>query len=249
VGGNEIFFIGSTGRNLKERIGDLYRNVMKDPTQMPFSDPHTAAPALWAWKDATGIDFECSALSLPSQNNLDMLVHYCLWQYRMEKGHSTLVNHGRFHPDYTKSGNSNTKRRGYRLSERSSNPVDGPSLAPLRLESMPPDRDWMGLRWSEYDLLSDNDFKNIEQSPAVYKVMDMDRGELLFVGSTPNLRNRLQDLKQKTWNCPRPVVAFVLQSPDLTSYQLDDLEDDLLGGYYEQMKKAPRSQFGTPQLN
>ena len=96
----------------------------------------------------------------------------------------------------------------------------------------------MGLTWSEPYPLIGNDFKNIEPSPAAYKIMDMDAGELLCTGSTPNLRNRLLDLKQKIWNCPHPVVAFVLQSPGLSHYQLDDLEDDLLGGYYEQMKKS-----------
>jgi len=28
---------------------------------MPWNDPHTAAPALWAWTDADGFSYECSA--------------------------------------------------------------------------------------------------------------------------------------------------------------------------------------------
>ena len=50
VGIGELFYIGQTGRNLRERLGDLRRNTMQ--TQMPFNDPHTAAPSLWAWRDA-----------------------------------------------------------------------------------------------------------------------------------------------------------------------------------------------------
>ena len=246
VGGDALFYIGSTGRSLRERIGDLYRNIMRDATQMPFSDPHTAAPVLWAWRDATGIDFECSALPLSSQDNLDMLVHYFLWRYHVEKGSSTLTNHGRSHPLYSKSGNRSTGRRGYRLPEGSSNPAGGPGLEPLRLEGNPVEKNWMGLAWSDYYPLSSTDFKHIAASPAVYKVIDKDKGELLLIESTPNLRNRLQDLKQKRWPCPHPEVAFVLQSPELLSFQLAELESDLLGAYYEQVGQAPKVQFGMP---
>jgi hypothetical protein len=33
---------------------------------MPWNDPHTATPSLWAWQDAEGFEYECSApLGLP----------------------------------------------------------------------------------------------------------------------------------------------------------------------------------------
>jgi hypothetical protein len=31
---------------------------------MPWNDPHTAAPSLWAWQDAEGFAYECSATPL-----------------------------------------------------------------------------------------------------------------------------------------------------------------------------------------
>jgi hypothetical protein len=64
VNAQELFYVGETGRNLRERLSDLRRNTMKD--KMPYNDPHTAAPSLWAWRDAEGIDFECSATSVSS---------------------------------------------------------------------------------------------------------------------------------------------------------------------------------------
>ncbi|GHO50828.1 hypothetical protein [Ktedonospora formicarum] len=42
AGINELFYIGETGRDLRGRLGDLRRNTMKP--EMPFNDPHTAAP-------------------------------------------------------------------------------------------------------------------------------------------------------------------------------------------------------------
>src|ERR1700730_1791625 len=59
VNGNELFYLGETGRDLRARLGDLRRNTMQE--FMPYNDPHTAAPSLWAWRQAEGIDFECSA--------------------------------------------------------------------------------------------------------------------------------------------------------------------------------------------
>jgi hypothetical protein len=99
-----LAYIGQTGRNLRERGRTLALRTLDTP--MPFNDPHTAAPNLWAWHDAAGYQFECSVAS----NHLNdaerqILECYLLWQYRLEKGESTLCNHGRFHQEYRKSRN------------------------------------------------------------------------------------------------------------------------------------------------
>ena len=44
IGIDELFYIGQTGRNLRERLTALIRNTLDDPEHMPFNDPHTAAP-------------------------------------------------------------------------------------------------------------------------------------------------------------------------------------------------------------
>ena len=60
-GQNQLAYIGQTGRNLRERLSDLRRNTLA--IEMPFNDPHTAAPSLWAWRDAEGYEYECSAFA------------------------------------------------------------------------------------------------------------------------------------------------------------------------------------------
>jgi hypothetical protein len=45
-----LAYVGQTGHDLHQRLGDLRRNVLAEA--MPFNDPHTAAPSLWAWRDA-----------------------------------------------------------------------------------------------------------------------------------------------------------------------------------------------------
>ncbi len=52
---DELFYIGQTGRTLRERVRDLIRNCVQD--DMPYNDPHTAGPSLWAWRDAEALIF------------------------------------------------------------------------------------------------------------------------------------------------------------------------------------------------
>ncbi|GHO56082.1 hypothetical protein KSB_45570 [Ktedonobacter robiniae] len=112
IGIEELFYIGETGRDLRERLGGLRRNTMR--TEMPFNDPHTAAPSLWAWRHAENLHFECSAApviladdSEEARKRREGLEFYLLWQYRLEYGSSTRCNHGRFHSRYTKSLSEN----------------------------------------------------------------------------------------------------------------------------------------------
>jgi len=64
--GDYLMYIGQTGRTLRQRLSELSK-YRKAPELMPYNDPHTAAPSLWAWRDATGLDFECSGAA--SHNN------------------------------------------------------------------------------------------------------------------------------------------------------------------------------------
>jgi hypothetical protein len=52
-------YIGQTGRSLRGRLGRLARVY---GAQMPYRDPHTAGPALWALPDRDGCDFQASVI-------------------------------------------------------------------------------------------------------------------------------------------------------------------------------------------
>jgi len=134
VNGNELFYLGETGRNLRERVGDLRRGTMQE--LMPYNDPHTTAPSLWAWRHAEGIAFECSVASVTLADTKEEarrlregLEFYLLWQYRLEFGFSTRCNHGRFHPRYVKSTDRKKGFQGHRLPDTAPDkPAGGPSL-------------------------------------------------------------------------------------------------------------------------
>jgi hypothetical protein len=63
--GSALEYIGETGRSLRERLGMLagvYRATM------PYRDPHTAAPALWALRHRDGCDFEASVTAVQGED-------------------------------------------------------------------------------------------------------------------------------------------------------------------------------------
>ncbi len=96
---------------------------------MPWNDPTPAAPSLWAWQDAEGFEYECSATPLDaSQSGRRGMESFLLYRYRQECGESTLCNFGRFHPRYRKSTNRKENKRGGKLEENhQDNPAGGPS--------------------------------------------------------------------------------------------------------------------------
>lgn len=242
VGGSEIFYIGQTGQNLRTRIADLIFNTISDSSQMPFSDPHPAAPLLWSWRDATGVSFEYSAAPLTfSTEECAAFVCYLLWQYRLEQGSSPLCNYDRPHPQYVKS--SSTGRRGFRMTGTFNN-ARNTSFAPLHLMAQPHQNTWMALEWSDLYALHMVQITHIAPSPGIYKILDDDTGQLLCVGSSTQLRTTFQNQSRRNWQCPHPAFAFSLL-PDLTPlHQMAEIESDLIGGYYAQTKAAPALQFG-----
>jgi hypothetical protein len=63
AGKDFLMYIGETRRTVHERINEL-RQTLKRKDLMPWNDPHTPAPSLWAWQDAEGYEYECSATPL-----------------------------------------------------------------------------------------------------------------------------------------------------------------------------------------
>ena len=77
MGRDDVDYIGQTGMGtmtLRKRLGML-RGVYGK--LMPYRDPHTAGPALWALYHQTGVDFEVPAVpvegSTPWRKGLEAL--------------------------------------------------------------------------------------------------------------------------------------------------------------------------------
>lgn len=106
-------YVGQTGRCLRGRVAELARQVARP--DMPWNDPHTAAPALWAWRhDGVGA-YEVSVAALDSDRPTRLATECRLvWQHRLAHGCSPTANFGRMPPGWTKSANRSSGRRGTR---------------------------------------------------------------------------------------------------------------------------------------
>jgi hypothetical protein len=234
-----LVYVGQTNQ-LKRRTGMLALNSYKE--EMPWNDPHTAAPNLWVWRQEQGWDYEVSVAATPAitrqkRQGLECLL---LWRYRLERGESTLCNHGRFHPDYVKSSNRLKGIRGRKLdSNETRNPAGGPSSPPLRPLNTHMSSDWMGLSWTEFEKLKTASL--LPADPGVYKLVDLANHALLYVGETDNLRSRLNQHKRKFLDT---VFSYVTLSSEMLHYERLEIENDLIGYYYYMTGKSPICQFG-----
>ncbi len=245
-----LMYIGQTGRTLHQRLNELRTNSLKN--QMPFNDPHTAAPSLWAWRDATGMDFECSAAPFAPNKIDDPLRErreregfecYLLWQYRLEHGSSTLCNFGRFHPNYIKSTDISKNKRGGRCPEGKINPAGGPSLPPLPMHGKPSDEDWMNLNWTKLRRLSSYSASNVDSSPGLYKILNPFTHQVIYIGQSNNLKIRLQSHARKNWGEDDIRFSWCTQPHTILPHQLKEFENDLIGGYYSLSGSIPVYQF------
>ena len=244
VGKKELAYIGQTGGSLKNRLATLARETLRDTKTMPYNDPHTAAPNLWAWSNSDNIEYECSAApeKLSKRNRLAREC-YLIWQYRLSAGESPRCNLGRFHPRYMKSKGRSTRIRGGKLPRGSKNPAGGHSAPPLRHKGSPSVSKWMGLSWSKDSGERGQKIPNA----GLYKILRSD-GHLLYVGkSDGHLISRARS-HIRTKRLPSNVQIWV-SAPKLLArkgplaHHFLELENDLIASFYAMYGQAPPKQF------
>lgn len=107
VGSSGLDYIGQAGRSLRGRLGML-AGVHR--SEMPYRDPHTAAPALWAIRHCEGCEFEASVTLVPgSVVKRKALEAVAITLYRVETGRSPTFNFGRMPPGYRASSANNAR--------------------------------------------------------------------------------------------------------------------------------------------
>jgi hypothetical protein len=108
IGREDVDYISQTGMGtmtLRKRLGML-RGVYGE--LMPYPNPHTAGPGLWALYQQAGEDFEVSVVpvegSTPWRKGLEALA---IALYRQESGRSPTVEFGRMPAGYRASSSYN----------------------------------------------------------------------------------------------------------------------------------------------
>ena len=107
-GEKTLEYIGQTGETvgLRRRLGQL-SNVFGD--LMPYNDPHTAGPGLWALLQERSIELQVSVCSLEGIDAQQRRGLECLaiFQHRKSFGCSPTLNFGRMPSGYSKSSQNN----------------------------------------------------------------------------------------------------------------------------------------------
>ena len=135
----KLAYIGQAGRDLRERTRQLFSKVSNDRYDPPWDDPHTAAASLWAWRIENDYRYEVSVFAIDLETReRKCLEDILLYEYRLEVKESTLANHGRCHPKWTKPGNKKTNKRMEQVLEEN-NPSWGKSLTPVDEVGKPTD--------------------------------------------------------------------------------------------------------------
>jgi hypothetical protein len=244
IGRDFLMYIDETGRSLSELLTEL-RQTMRRRERMPWNDPHTVAPGLWAWMDAEGYEYEISAAPLDASTaGRKGMENFLLYRYRQEVGESPLCNFGRFHPRYRKSTSHKENLRGGKLSEaQKDNPAGFPSMPPLKPEGKPGDSNWMGLEWTDGKLLAPENINGITRGAGLFFLADAASREVLFIGQSGDIAQRLTGLIGKAWEERELQFSYQVLGEKVLPHNLREMECDLLGNFYELNKKAPEFQF------
>jgi hypothetical protein len=133
LGSECLAYIGQTGRSLRQRTrAELAKHVMRPIESPPWNDPHTAAPLLWAFRHEDNMSFELSVTvaDLPVQMR-QCYEDVLLYQHRQEFGHSTLCNHGRRHPWWSRSSNRKDANANFQIATQQRGEGLPPTLSRL----------------------------------------------------------------------------------------------------------------------
>jgi hypothetical protein len=257
VGQTHLAYIGQTGKSLRERLGAL-SGVYKD--FMPYNDPHTAGPALWALKQLENCEYEASVAVMPDLSTPQRKAQECvaIARHRQAHGHSPTFNFGRMPSGFSKS-TGNTRALAARGKRHRGGPTDETLAchAPGKAPDGPIDGDGgvdnlLGLDWSGWvsvDRVLD-DLSGDEVG--LYLLRRRGEGELLYVGEG-KIRDRVSAHMKKGQKADHPqafafadpagIEASFIQRGDLPKHQLLEMENDLIAAHVVRVGVGPVAQF------
>jgi len=231
-----LIYIGQTGRNLRERTRALAKHTYNSLDNPPWNDPHTAAPTLWAFRHEEQFEYE---VSVAIKEDYDVAMRqshedYLLYLHRLEHGYSTLVNHGRRHPLWTKPSNKSKSRSMKQQLVK----ILYPSFGKPGLNNEFKSPEWLGLEWSPSCPIKDIQPPN---DSGVYKIFNDDG--MLYCGESTSLKNRMTTHKRNA-KFQGATVSYSIMKNAL-EHQLKEREVDLIGAYFELYGIHPRHQYSN----
>jgi hypothetical protein len=254
TGDDGLDYIGQTGLALRRRLAMLagvYR------AEMPYRDPHTAAPALWALRHARGCTFEASVLPVQGDTRYRKgLEALTLALYRQDARRSRTVNFGRILQGYRLSSGNNARlvANGKRLrggpdTADQDNWTDGISpVGPLGGDAQ--GLTWGGHVWSEWSQLPDVAARLAPDALGLCRVRDPQKSGLVYIGEG-YVRVRLANHLGKAGKAGHRQAPHFRASLECSwvensrwlRHQRVELETDLIGAHVLSAGHAPFAQF------
>lgn len=248
-GSSKVLYLGQTGSPLYSRLSHL--KAIYTATEMPYNDPHTVGPALWALFQDTKIPYEASVcplvgISEPSRKGLECLA---ISLYRQEFKESPRFNFGRMPSGWSKSSGNNAQLvarglrfRGERIAE--STPNHSPGIAPCGPlgDTNAWDLEWGGHRWRDWCPLDD---ATCLQEIGLYRLRlpHQELGTLLYLGQGKVAARLAQHRKTATQTEAYRVECSWVLNPRWNPCQLLELENDLIAAYMLSKGLPPSWQF------
>lgn len=242
-GQDHLDYVGQTGRTLRKRLADLGR---LDGPKMPFRDPHTAGPGLWALLHGGGPALEVSVTAVDGDEPFRKAVEAAvISQHRERYGFSPTINFGRMPVGYVMSTERKRGLRGGLSAEPASCHQPGvPTGVPLAPMG---EQGWGGHSWSGWVPLSEARGLAPKKASGLYLIRDGE--QLLYVGQGA-LQTRLTAHAQKSADHVQGrffqgpgVDARWVTLPEHTSNQLQELENDLIAAWFLATGAPPKAQF------
>ena len=245
-GADDLAYVGQTS-SLGDRMSQL--SVLYRP-EIPFNDPHTAAPCLWVLRVENGAEFEFSILlhdgDVRSRKSLECVV---ISEHRARAGYSPYANFGRMPDGWVKSSGNTTAlreagklRRGFR-DEAAVRSLD--AVCVLDAERDPSSPDWAGLDWSSWGPIH-----AMHDVTGLYRLRQVGPDGLAYVGQG-KVRQRLRAHQAKASVRDHRQGEFLIgeleaswvDHHESTSQQLMEVECDLIASHVLSVGGPPSAQF------
>jgi hypothetical protein len=187
-----LTYIGESS-DIRRRIGSLVRGTHAE--RMPYRDPHTAAPCLWAIRHRDGPGFSVSHTTLGSEDAAERkgIEAALIAIHRHETGRSPTAQFGRIIPGYTQSS---YRTDGVRGGPTTGDDADGlpASVRPGPWTRWDRPQTW---GWMDQDWVEDRRLGSVTTAAVppvrVYRIHEPAEGDALtYIGQSRALPLRLR---------------------------------------------------------
>jgi len=181
---DDLDYIGQTGLRLCERLAMLKGAY---GSEMPYRDPHTVAPALWAERQIAGEEYEASTCPVEGDARWRKALEcVAIALYRQEHRRSPTFNFGRMPIGYRMSSANNARLvaagrrfRGGPMDESDLSHL--PSICPTGLlDAEACGGAWCGHAWSPWAPLT-SEMVAPAGEPGIYRIQGSD-GRIVYIG-------------------------------------------------------------------